>query len=174
VKQPLNMKLHNLNSFKILYILPVIALLFACNCGQKQLTDEQVSAVKNSVAKLTVNISSDVSVKGPIAWLNYFENSPDFFMASEGQIVFHSYSSAQKFIQDTLVKNISKIKLQWGNVHINVLSAKAASIGSDFHEDIIMTAGNKLIPVDGYFTGIAVLSNNTWKLRNLHWSIKTH
>jgi len=168
------MNFHNFNSLKILFIVPVIALIFACNHKHKQLSTERVSAVKTGVTKLTVDIAGAISTKGPAAWLDYFENSQDFFMASDGQIVFHNYTSAQKFIQDTLIKNISKIKLNWGNMRINVLSPRAASIGSDFHEDITMTAGNKLVPVDGYFTGVAVLDGNNWKLRNLHWSIKTH
>jgi len=148
--------------------------MFGCNCGQKQLSNKQVAVVKNNVLKFTNNISKDVSTKGPVAWLSYFENSQDFFMASDGQIVFHNYLSAQKFIQDTLVKNISNIKLQWGNMRINVLSVRAATIGSDFHEDITMAAAKNVVPIDGYFTGTAVLDGNNWKLRNLHWSIKKH
>ena len=168
------MTTHNFNSLKLLFIVPVMSLIFGCNCGQKQLSVNQISTVKNSVSKFADSISKSISTKGPISWLSYFENSQDFFMASDGQIVFHNYISAQKFIQDTLVKNISKIKLQWNNMRINVLSARAASIGSDFHEDITMSAANNIVPIDGYFTGTAVLDGNSWKLRNLHWSIKKH
>ncbi len=154
--------------------MPVIGLIFSCNHGQKQLSDDQILSVKNNVSNFAVDISNNISVKGPIAWLSYFENSQDFFMASDGQIVFHNYLSAKKFIQDTLLKNISKIKLHWNNMRINVLSARAASIGCDFHEDITMAAANNVVPIDGYFTGTAVLDGNNWKLRNLHWSIKKH
>ena len=151
---------------------PLITLIFSCNHQQQKLTPDQASNVKTSVTNLTVNIASDVSTKGPIAWLNYFENSPDFFMASEGQIVFHNYASAQTFIQDTLTKNISKIHLQWSHIRVNALSTQTASIGSNFHEDMTIIASNKTISVDGYFTATAILTNNGWKLRNLHWSLK--
>jgi hypothetical protein len=165
---------HNFSSLKLWFIMPVIALMFGCNNKQKQLSGEQVDSVKNKVNTFALNIATDISAKGPAAWLNYFENSQDFFMASDGQIVFHNYLSAQKFIQDTLVKNISSIKLHWANMRINVLSPRAAAIGSDFHEDITMAAANNVVPIDGYFTGTAVLDGNNWKLRNLHWSIKKH
>jgi hypothetical protein len=157
-----------------LFGLSLIAIIFSCNYSRQQLTPEQISGVKKDVTKFTANIANDISTKGPVAWLNYFENSPAFFMASEGQIVFHNYASAQAFIQDTLVKNISKIHLQWSHIRVNPLSTQTAIIGSDFHEDITMTAGNKTIPIDGYFTGTAILNNDGWKLRDLHWSVKKH
>lgn len=158
----------------LFFWLPLIAIVFSCNHAQQQLTPKQISDVKTEVSKFTVNIANDISTKGPIAWLNFFENSPDFFMASEGQIVFHSYTSAQTFIEDTLVKNISKIRLQWSHIRISVLSTQIASIGSLFHEDMTMAADNTTIPIDGYFTATAILTNDGWKLRNLHWSIKKH
>jgi len=158
----------------LVFWLPLVTLVFSCNHQQQQLTSEQISNVKTSVTNLTANIAADISTKGPVAWLNYFENSPDFFMASEGQIVFHNYASAQSFIKDTLVKSISKISLQWGKMRINVLNTQLASIGSDFHEDITSLNANQTVPVDGYFTSTAVLTNAGWKLRNLHWSVKKH
>jgi len=158
----------------LVFWLPLVTLVFSCNHQQQQLTSEQISNVKTSVTNLTANIAADISTKGPVAWLNYFENSPDFFMASEGQIVFHNYASAQSFIKDTLVKSISKINLQWGKMRINVLNTQLASIGSDFHEDITSLNANQTVPVDGYFTSTAVLTNAGWKLRNLHWSVKKH
>ena len=158
----------------LFFWLPLVTLVFSCNHQQQQLTSEQISNVKTSVTNLTANIAADISTKGPVAWLNYFENSPDFFMASEGQIVFHNYASAQSFIKDTLVKSISKINLQWGKMRINVLNTQLASIGSDFHEDITSLNANQTVPVDGYFTSTAVLTNAGWKLRNLHWSVKKH
>ena len=158
----------------LVFWLPLVTLVFSCNHQQQQLTSEQISNVKTSVTNLTANIAADISSKGPVAWLNYFENSPDFFMASEGQIVFHNYASAQSFIKDTLVKSISKINLQWGKMRINVLNTQLASIGSDFHEDITSLNANQTVPVDGYFTSTAVLTNAGWKLRNLHWSVKKH
>lgn len=161
--------------FKTLaFLLLPVTLVFSCNRPQQQLSPEQISGIQQDVSTFTTNISRDVSAKGPIAWLNYFENSLDFFMASEGQIVFHNYTAAQNFIKDTLVKNISKINLQWSHLRINPLSTQSASIGSDFHEDLTTSANNKTIPVDGYFTGTAILTNHGWKLRNLHWSVKKH
>jgi hypothetical protein len=120
---------------------------------------------------MTANIARDISAKGPIAWLGYFDNSPEFFMANDGQLAFRNYQSAQTFIKDTLVKSISKINLKWSNTRIDVLSLCVASIGSNFHEDITFANG-KPMPFNGYFTGTAIRRGKSWKLRNLHWSMK--
>jgi len=117
------------------------------------------------------NIARDVSAKGPSAWLNYFQDSPDFFMANDGRLTFHNYQSAKAFIQDTLVKSISKITLNWSHMRIDPLTSRLAAIGSDFHEDITFANG-KPLPLDGYFSGIAIQTKTGWKLRNAHWSIK--
>jgi hypothetical protein len=109
-------------------------------------------------------------VKGQVAWLRYFENTPEFFMASDGQLVFPNIDSATRFINNTLVKKINKIELHWSNIHIDPLSVMFAGMAASFHEDITDFTGKK-ISVDGYFTGIAQKTPHGWQLRNLHWSI---
>ncbi len=153
-------------------------LLAACLCtsckNQHQETNDvgiDSVAVKDSITALTVNITHDLSTKGPVAWLNYFQDNPNFFMANEGQLALHNYQSAKAFIQDTLVKSIKKINLQWSHTRIDVLSQNIAAIGSDFHEDITFAWG-QTTPFDGYFTGVAIKTPKGWKLRNAHWSIK--
>jgi hypothetical protein len=154
-----------------------VPLLLATNviisCEQKpsHLGIPESAQVKESVSKMAVNMARDISNKGPAAWLDYFENTPGFFMASQGQLVFTDYQSAQNFILNTLDKEISKISLRWNNLRVDPLSSDLALIGADFHEDLSNISG-KIISIDGYFTGMASLSNNRWKLRNLHWSIK--
>ncbi len=93
-------------------------LLAACLCtsckNQHQgLNDTNIDSavIKDSVTALTVNITHSLAAKGPVVWLNYFQDSPDFFMANEGQLALHNYQSAKAFIRDTLVKSISKINL---------------------------------------------------------------
>lgn len=158
--------------YTVLFLLMVF--LSSCNSPRQPLTPEQISGITKDVTQFTTDIQRGLLAKGPIAWLTYFDNSREFFMASEGQIVFHNYASAQSFIKDTLVKKINKVKLQWNHLRINPLSSKAAIIGSNFHEDLTSTSNQKNISVDGYFTGVAILTASGWKLRNLHWSIKPH
>ena len=119
---------------------------------------------------MAANIAQDISNDGPAAWLNYFEDSPDFFMANEGQLVFKDSKTAKKFIINTLVKNIPVVKLQWDHLRIDPITSVFAAMGAGFHEDQVNSSGKKLA-YDGYFTGIAHYDGHSWKLRNLHWSI---
>lgn len=121
---------------------------------------------------MTLAISDGLATKGPITWLNYFEDSPDFFMISDGQLKFSGYQSASAFIKDTLIKAVKTINLTWQNMRLDIISAETAQLTSSFHEDIFTSDGTK-IPVDGYFTGMVHLSaTGGWKLKNACWSIK--
>ena len=156
----------------------IITLLFAlnvfisCKSDHAQLSVTETALVKDSVTQMAANIARDISRNGPRAWLNYFEDSPGFFMANQGGLAFHDYQSARVFILNTLVKSIIHIKLRWIHLRIDPVSTDTASIGADFHEDITDAAG-KTISVDGYFTGLAHNNGDKWKLRNLHWSVKS-
>ncbi len=134
------------------------------------ITATQVSAVKDSTTNLMGSIARDISHDGPIAWLKYFEKSPGFFMASDGQIAFANNDSATAFVQNVLVKNIKQIELQWSNIHVDVLTPTLASIGANFHEELTDFSA-KTLPFDGYFTAVAEQTPTGWQLRNLHWSI---
>lgn len=156
------------------WVILSVAINVAISCKQSpaHLGIPDSAHVKEDVSKMAANMAQDISKKGPAAWLDYFENTPGFFMASQGQLVFTDYQSAQSFILNTLDKEISKISLRWNNLRVDPLASDLALIGGDFHEDLSNISG-KIISIDGYFTGMASLSNNRWKLRNLHWSIKT-
>ena len=120
------------------------------------------------------SISRNVSQHGPIAWLKYFENTSDFFMVSDGQLVFPNIDTATNFINNVLVKVIPKIQLSWSNIRIDPFTTSFAGISTVYHEDITDSSG-KTTPHDGYFTGIAHQTSQGWKLRNAHWSsIVTH
>lgn len=166
------MKKYIISGIKCLVPFLLMAYIFAsCQSKQQDFNAADSNAVKDSVTRLTVNIAHDLAAKGPVAWLNYFQDSPDFFMANEGQLALHNYQSAKAFIRDTLVKSISKINLQWSHTRIDPLAQSIAAIGSDFHEDITFAWG-ETTPFDGYFTGVAIKTSEGWKLRNAHWSIK--
>jgi hypothetical protein len=147
-----------------------IFYISSCCYDADSLTQTQYSIVKKNVTQMVESIAKNVSDKGPVAWLFYFENTPDFFMVSEGQLKFPNKDTATNFINNTLVHNISKIELHWSNIRIDPLTRELASIGAIFHEDIINVDGKKIL-VDGYFTGIAHQTSQGWKLHNAHWSI---
>ncbi len=156
---------------KTFFYILIILILVDCSCSHDggSLTQAQYDMVKNNVQKMTESIAKNISDKGPVSWLSYFENSPDFFMASDGQLKFPNNDSATVFINNTLIKIIPKIELHWKTIRIDPLTTKLASIGSYYHEDITNNNGLTL-HVDGYFTGIAHLTSQGWKLRNAHWS----
>ena len=155
----------------LLVFIGLIFFISYCRNNKDSLTQIQGSSVKDGVQEMLDSIARNVSDKGPIAWLQYFENTPDFFMASDGQLDFPNKDSATSLINNTIVKQINKIELNWNNIRIDVLGGTLADIAADFHEEITESNGNK-IPVDGYFTGLAHRSVQGWQLRNLHWSFK--
>jgi len=148
-----------------------IFLVMSCNSASQNLVAEQQNKVKTEVKQFTDSIATNVSKDGPIAWLKYFNDSPGFFMASDGQLVFPDHAAAQQFITGTLVKTISKINLRWYNLRIDALTPGLAAIGAGFHEDLTDNQG-KTSPYNGYFTGVAQKRDKGWQLRDAHWSLK--
>ncbi|MDP4218787.1 MAG: hypothetical protein Q8927_21540 [Bacteroidota bacterium] len=80
-----------------------IGALASCTHHHRPFTEQDHGLVKDSVIRLAEAIARDVSSKGPIAWLDYFDDSPGFLMANDGNLAFRDYQTAKKFIQDTLV-----------------------------------------------------------------------
>jgi len=157
------------NKLRQILQLGILCFALSCNSNQAGLTSIQVTAVQDSVHKVMELIAVDVSTKGPIAWAKYFEDVPGFFMVSDGKMELPSGDSAQRFIKNTLIKNISGIQLKWSNIRIEPYTYTLAGIGANFHEDITDFSG-KTISEDGYFTGIAEQVAQGWQLRNAHWS----
>jgi len=167
------MKIRDIYSIinRFLLTLIVISPGFSCRNGGSQLTTGEGSVVRDGVRQMAANIANDISTKGPKAWLEYFEDDPGFFMVSDGKLVFKDYASAKRIVLNTVAKKISKITLSWKNERIDPSTPAFASFGADFHEDIILSNGNK-ISSDGYFTATFHLTGNSWKLRNMNWGIK--
>ena len=62
----------------------IISIFYTSSCcnDTDSLTQTQYLIVKNNVTQMVESIAKNVSEKGPVAWLFYFENAHDFFMAS--------------------------------------------------------------------------------------------
>jgi hypothetical protein len=152
----------------------ILCFVSSCNNNTEYFTSKERSQVKDSVQLMAESIVKDISHEGPVSWLKYFENAPDFFMASDGQLVFPNIDSATNVINNKLIKVMSKIQLRWSNIRIDPLTINLASISAVYHEDITDSTG-KMTPHDGYFTGIARQTSQGWKLHNAHWSsTETH
>ncbi len=148
-----------------------VILFVSCRSNlNTKMSSAEVSRVKDSLTAMTDRISRDLSERGPVAWLNYFEESPNFYMASDGAIAFKDYQTARTFIRDTLVKTFKQILLHWDHMRIDPLTPDLASIGSDFHEELKDLSGKSAMS-DGYFSAIAEKTAGGWQLRNAHLSI---
>jgi hypothetical protein len=158
------------NGFYLVCALCVCTTQFSCQHSAK-FTPEDTKLVTDSARNMMSHIAQDISAKGPIAWIDYFENSPGFFMASGGELALKDYPSAASFVKNTLVKAMPEIRLDWRHISVDPIDQNFAAIGADFHEDITMSNGTAM-PFDGYFTALAHFDGLKWRLRNLHWSIK--
>jgi hypothetical protein len=152
-------------------LIPLIVFAISCSNKTESLNSKQASEVQDSVKLMFESVAKNVSREGPMTWLRYFENTPDFFMASDGQLVFPNIDTATNLINNVVVKSMPKIELRWSNIRIDPLADKLASISAIYHEDITDPTG-KMTPHDGYFTGIAHQTTQGWKLHNAHWSSK--
>jgi hypothetical protein len=147
-------------------------LLPICSCihNTDSLTPVQRSIVMDSVQQMVDSIAKTISREGPVAWLRYFENSPDFYMASDGQLAFTNYDSISNFLKNSYSKSVRNIELSWNHVRIEPFTSKKAGVAANFHEDITDFDGRKTAS-DGYFTGIAHQTSQGWQFQNAHWSI---
>ena len=155
---------------KLFTFFGLILLISSCHNNTDSLTPAQKSIVVDGVQLMVDSIAKAISHEGPIAWLRYFENSPEFYMASNGQLAFTNNDSLANFLKNTYSKSVSKIELSWNHVRIEPFTSKIASVAAIFHEDITDFAGRKT-PSDGYFTGIAHQTSQGWQFQNAHWSI---
>lgn len=152
----------------------LVIVVLSCNTTTGSMTAKQIADVQDSVRALTDSVARNVSSEGPVAWLSYFENSPDFFMAADGQLVFPNIDSAKNFVSNTLVKTYRNIQLRWSTVRIVPVTPQFAMVAAAYHEDITYSDQKKL-SADGYFTGAAHQTSKGWKLQNAHWSsVATH
>ena len=132
----------------------------------------QALAVRNSVSAFVTAVAEGVTRRGPAAWRTFFSDTPEFFMASEGQLVFASGDAATRGI-DELTRVITQIELRWGEpVRIQPLTSTLAIVGAPYHELRLDSAGHR-VEENGYFTGLAELGPTGWRFSNAHWSVAT-
>lgn len=153
------------------YALCIIFLFAGCTQKKAETTSASFEAVKDSISLLVNNTAKNITAKGPIGWLDEFENSPDFYMVNDGAIAFKDYPTAEKFVRDTLSKKLQRIELTFSNMRITPLGPESGNIGAEFNEVLVFSQDTAL-PFGGYFTATAHHSAEGWKLLNLHWSTK--
>ena len=154
----------------------VVAITFTASvpCGvaathSHSVTPDEAVAIDRAVRAFMQTVSHSVTQDGPVAWIKYFDASPAFFMAVNGQMAFPNAAAAQdgtrKFAQ-----TIRQIEFQWGgDLRVDPLTNEFAIVAVSFREIQVDTAGHSITET-GYFTGLADYREGHWQLRNAHWS----
>ena len=149
----------------------IVVMLCSCH-DQREIPGAQRAAVKDSVTGLMMRISADISKSGPTQWLNYFDDNPGFFMATDGAVKFGDFQSATTYTRDTVPQFMSRISLTWDHLRIDSLTPEFASIGADYSEGVTLTNGQTM-SYTGFFTAVAHYDGIKWKLRDLNWAGKS-
>lgn len=128
------------------------------------------AGVEQEVREFAAAVSRDVTQQGPAAWEKHFADSPAFFMASEGKLVFPNRQAARQAIGE-LTHTIQRIELTWGDdLRVDPLTPEFAVVASSWHEVQSDKEGHQTTE-NGFFTGLAERHNGQWQFRNAHWSV---
>ncbi len=127
------------------------------------------ATTEGGVRTFMAQVAHDVTQEGPVAWIKYFENSPAFFMAVNGQLAFPDYNAAKVGTQEFARTNRS-IELTWGqDLRVDTLTAEFAVVAVSWREIQIDTAGHR-VEESGMFTGLVEFRDGRWQFRDVHWS----
>ena len=132
-------------------------------------TPDEASAVDQAVRAFMQTVSHSVTQDGPMAWIKYFDTSPAFFMAVNGQIAFPNTAAAQQGTH-TFAQTIRHIELKWGDdLRVDPLTNEFAVVAVSWREIQVDTAGHSVTET-GYFTGLVEYREGRWQFRDAHWS----
>jgi len=144
-------------------------VLSACRLKPESPSQDQLGPVRDSIRIFAATVAHDVTREGSKAWLRFFSRSPQFFMASEGRLVFPTIDSATVFV-DSLAVWIRSIQLSWGDISVDPLTPQLAVFKASFHELVTDRSGRQTAQ-DGYCTATVEHTGVGWQFRNLHWSV---
>ena len=163
-----------LRQLRIRFLLVAIAFAAWVPCGagarhSHSVTPDEAVAVDRAVRAFMQTVAHSVTQDGPLAWIKYFDESPTFFMAVNGQMAFPNASAAQEGTRK-FAHTIRQIELKWGDdLRVDPLTNEYAVVGGSWREVQVDTAGHSVIET-GYFTALAEYRDGHWRIRNAHWS----
>jgi hypothetical protein len=151
--------------------IPVLALAVAISaCVSTSAPAPSPTSDKDAVRQFLARVATDITARGPAAWRDFFDDSPNFFMVSDGKLVFASGAAAREGIQG-LTHVITSIELRWGaDLRIQPLAPGLVMVAMPWHEMRVDSAGRK-VEEDGYFTAVVESAAGGWRFRNAHWSV---
>jgi hypothetical protein len=145
------------------------SLLTSCTGpGPGALDAAAIAAIQHGVRDMASSISRDVGREGPDAWLRYFVEGPEFFMASDGKLQFSNFGDADAVLR-AFSRGVAHLELTWDAIRIDPLAPGLAAMASSYGEVFTDPKGHTT-RFNGYFTGTAVETPSGWKLRDAHWS----
>lgn len=157
-------------------------LLLACfaftACGVQRSSSDEPEAVPleravqitGEVHNFMQSVAQDITKDGPTAWRREFADTPAFFMAAEGRLIFADSAAASAGIQQ-LPAMIKQIELQWGqDLRVDPLAHGLALVGVTYQEKRVDPAGVH-VEENGYFTGVVQHRHGRWEFRDAHWSV---
>src|SRR5262249_23764969 len=143
------------NAYNVI-LLTAIALTGCAVATKQTLTPAQSNSITAAVRTFASQVAEDVTRRGPAAWRDQFADGPEFFMPSEGGVVFSRKNEANRGIEK-LTSTIAHIELRWEEpMRVDPLTATLAMVAMPYQEVRIDTAGRK-VEESGYFTGLAEL-----------------
>ncbi len=114
-------------------------------------------------------VAREVSRDGPGAWKRVFQDGPQFFMASDGTLVFADGAAMRSGV-DALTHTLPHIELRFGDdLRVDAVTPTLAAVGASYQE-LQTDAQGRRHEDHGYLTALAELKDGTWRLRNAHWS----
>src|SRR5271169_2538342 len=132
-------------------------------------TPDGAASVDQAVRAFMQTVSHSVTQDGPMAWLKYFDASPAFFMAVNGQMAFSNTAAAEEGTRK-FAQSIRHIELKWGDdLRVDPLPNEFAVVAVSWRETQVDTAGHSVTET-GYFTGLAEYREGRWQFRDAHWS----
>ena len=160
---------------KITHLTSLLVVVMVCaGCNTRRDTKPSASqsnaaSVEAGVRTFMVTVAHDVTEEGPLAWNRYFEESPAFFMAVNGQMVFPNGIAAKNGIQSVAL-TLKHIELKWGDdLRIDPLTPELVVVAAPWREIQVDAAGRR-VQETGFFTGLAEFQDGHWQFRNAHWS----
>jgi hypothetical protein len=161
---------------RLAFWLSLTILATSSGCGTHRnfvdgsgLTSAQKHTIEDSVRRFALNVAHDVSREGPIAWRKHFADSPSFFMAVNGRLVFPNSESATQGIQN-FAQTIQHIELHWGDdIRVDPLTPEFAIVATPWAEVQTDLKGHQ-VTTSGFFTALVESRNGQWQFRNAHWS----
>jgi len=132
-------------------------------------TPARAAAIHRGVRAFASAVAEDVTKEGPAAWGRHFADSPAFYMAADGHLVFPDRAAATAGLQQ-LVQTLPHIELRWGeDLRVDVLATDLAGLAASYHEVQVDAAGRRAED-NGYFTAVVEEHGGRWQFRNAHWS----